>query len=44
MDDLLNHAPCGFLAFADDGHIVLVNATLLELLGYPGDELSGRRV
>ncbi len=42
MDELLNTAPCGFLSFTDDGRIVLVNATLLELLGYESDELTGR--
>ena len=44
MDDLLDTAPCGFLSFADDGRIVSVNATLLELLGYERDELIGRHV
>lgn len=42
MDDLLNIAPCGFLSFTDDGKIILVNATLLELLGYEPDELPGQ--
>lgn len=41
MDELLNKAPCGFLAFADDGKIVAVNATLLHLLGYDEGELDG---
>src|SRR5918997_376483 len=44
MDDLLNTAPCGFLSFADDGHVVLVNDTLLGLLGYERDGLLGRHV
>ncbi len=44
MDDLLNTAPCGFLSFTDDGRIVLVNDTLLGLLGYGRDELLGRHV
>jgi|GEM_PF-415576 len=39
MDELLNNAPCGFLVFTDDGKIVEVNATLLNLLGYSPDEL-----
>lgn len=44
MDDLLDNAPCGFLSFADDGRIVSVNATLLELLGYERAELLGRHI
>ena len=44
MDDLLNTAPCGFLSFADDGHVVEANATLLGLLGYEAGELIGRHV
>ena len=44
MDDLLNTAPCGFLSFTDDGHVVLVNETLLALLGYEREELLGRHV
>jgi signal transduction histidine kinase len=41
MESPLDHAPCGFLSFADDGAIVEVNATLLEMLRYPRDELVG---
>jgi PAS domain S-box-containing protein len=44
MDDLLDKAPCGFLAFADDGTIQLINSTLLELLGYTHDAFVGRRL
>lgn len=43
-DELLNTAPCGFLSFTDDGTIMIVNATLLELLGYEFDALRGRRM
>ncbi|HEX8247177.1 MAG TPA: ATP-binding protein [Pyrinomonadaceae bacterium] len=39
MDELLDNAPCGFLAFADNGKIVAANATLLRLLGYRRDEI-----
>ena len=39
---LLDDAPCGFVAFADDGTIRVVNATLLEMLGYSREELAGR--
>lgn len=44
MDDLLNTAPCGFLCFADDGAISLVNATLAHWLGYEPEELTGRSI
>ncbi|HEX8386185.1 MAG TPA: ATP-binding protein [Rubricoccaceae bacterium] len=44
LHDLVNEAPCGFLSFADDGRVVLVNDTLLGLLGYGRDELVGRHV
>ncbi|HKR00241.1 MAG TPA: ATP-binding protein [Pyrinomonadaceae bacterium] len=44
MDELLNTAPCGFLSFADDGVIWMVNATLLDSLGYDQNELLGRHV
>ncbi|HEX8142367.1 MAG TPA: ATP-binding protein [Pyrinomonadaceae bacterium] len=44
MDDLLNRAPCGFLVFADDGKIVMVNATLPAWLGYEPSEIEGRHV
>jgi PAS domain S-box-containing protein len=44
VDDLLDTAPCGYLAFGDDGVLVLVNRTLLEMLGYQRDELIGRHV
>ncbi len=44
MDELLNTAPCGFLSFTDDGRVVLVNDTLLALLGYGREELVGRHV
>ena len=44
MDDLLDTAPCGFLAFADDGTILMANTTLRRGLGYVSDDLVGRNV
>ena len=41
LDPLLDHAPCGYLSFRDDGRIALVNATLCEMLGYERDDPSG---
>lgn len=44
MDELLNRAPCSFLSFADDGRILLMNATLLDALCYELSELQGRHI
>ncbi|HEU4561750.1 MAG TPA: ATP-binding protein [Longimicrobium sp.] len=44
LDPLLDHAPCGFLSFADDGTITAANATLAAMLGYAPGELEGRRI
>jgi len=44
IDELLNTSPCGFLSFADDGKILMVNATLLQLLGRETDELRGQKM
>ena len=43
-DALIDTAPCGFVSFTDDGRLTTVNATLLDRLGYPRDELVGRHV
>ena len=44
MDELLNTAPCGFVAFADDGTILDVNGTLLGWLGHERERLLGEHV
>ena len=44
LDLTLDDAPCGYVAFADDGTLVAVNRTLCELLGYARDELVGRSI
>jgi signal transduction histidine kinase len=44
VDELLNTAPCGFLCFADDGSVELVNRTLLDMLDFERDEVVGRHV
>ena len=44
MDELLDTAPCGFLAFDDGGRIVAANATLLGWLGCARGEIVGRHV
>jgi PAS domain S-box-containing protein len=44
MRDLMDTAPCGFISFADDGTVVHVNQTLVDMLGYPRVELAGWHV
>jgi PAS domain S-box-containing protein len=44
LDPLLDEAPCGFMAFEDDGTLHAVNATLLRMTGYTREELAGSRV
>ena len=43
MDQLLDNAPCGYLAFTDEGVIRTVNTTLATLLGSSTEELHGRK-
>ena len=43
-DGLLDSAPCGFVSFTDDARVSVVNATLLDRLGYMREELVGRHV
>ena len=42
IDSLLDDAPCGFLAFDDDGNVLLVNATLAAWLGYSDEQIVGQ--
>jgi PAS domain S-box-containing protein len=42
--DLLDHAPCGFVSFGDDGKIGYVNATLVDRLGFTRESLEGRHI
>ncbi|MFN6963487.1 MAG: ATP-binding protein [Pyrinomonadaceae bacterium] len=45
MEGLQDIAPCGFVRFDDSGHILLVNSTLLEILGYDAEgELVGAHI
>lgn len=41
---LLDHAPCGFLSFRDDGTMVGMNRTLKELLEYGDEEPGGASI
>ena len=42
-DMLYENAPCGFLTTLPDGRITDVNRTLTDWLGYPSDDLVGKR-
>jgi signal transduction histidine kinase len=44
MDDLLNTAPCGFISFRDDGRVELINATLLDMLGFRAEDVVGHHI
>jgi signal transduction histidine kinase len=44
IDPLLDGEPCGFLSFADDGHVRVVNRTLLDMLGFAREELLGAHI
>lgn len=43
LNDLFEHAPCGYLSMAPDGVIVRVNATLSQWLGVAVGDLIGKR-
>jgi PAS domain S-box-containing protein len=40
-EDLLEHAPCGYLSAAPDGTLIRVNETFLRWTGYRREELVG---
>jgi PAS domain S-box-containing protein len=44
VDPVLDKAPCGFLSVLDDGHIIMANTTLGEMLGGASADLIGRHV
>jgi PAS domain S-box-containing protein len=43
LEDLFEHAPCGYVSTRADGRIVRVNSTLAKWLGSEAHELVGRR-
>ena len=42
IEDLYDHAPCGYHSLDANGLIVRINSTALEWLGYQRDEVLGR--
>ena len=43
VEDLYEHAPCGYLSAYADGVLVRVNQTFLDWTGYSREELLGRK-
>ena len=44
LEDLYENAPCGYLSLRPDGRIVKVNKTLATWIGYPAEQLLGKRL
>lgn len=44
LQDLYQHAPCGYLSLGPDGRIVRVNTTLCDWLGRMPSDLIGKRL
>lgn len=42
IEDLYNHAPCGYHSLDKDGYFLRINATELSWLGYSRDEVVGK--
>jgi diguanylate cyclase (GGDEF)-like protein/PAS domain S-box-containing protein len=44
VQDLYDHAPCGYWSHGTDGAIVRINKTALRWLGYTREEVLGRKI
>jgi phosphoserine phosphatase RsbU/P len=44
LEDLYENAPCGYLSLDPRGRIFKVNKTLCNWVGYPSDQLLGKRL
>ena len=42
VEDLLENAPCGYIVARPDRHIIRVNATLVNWLGYQRNALADK--
>jgi sigma-B regulation protein RsbU (phosphoserine phosphatase) len=43
LEDLYENAPCGYLSIKPNGRIVKANATFSKWMGWPADQLIGKR-
>lgn len=44
MDPQLNLAPCGFLTLSEQGNMLSINQTLLDILGYDSNQLNNSHI
>jgi PAS domain S-box-containing protein len=44
IDELYNHAPCGYHSLDKGGNIIHINDKVLEWAGYTGEEMIGRNI
>ena len=44
LEDLYENAPCGYISIGSDGRIVKSNLTLSAWIGFPREELLGKRI
>jgi PAS domain S-box-containing protein len=44
IEDLYNHAPCGYHSVDADGNVIRINDTELNMLGYAREEIVGKNV
>lgn len=44
LEDLYENAPCGYLSLGSDGRIVKSNLTLSSWIGFPREQLIGKRL
>src|SRR4030095_7495930 len=44
VQDLYDNAPCGYLSLDEAGHIIRINQTELNWLGYPREEVLGHSI
>jgi PAS domain S-box-containing protein len=43
LEELYQHAPCGYFSLSPNGNIIKINQTLLNWLGYQQEELYGHK-
>lgn len=44
LQTLYDHAPCGYRSIDAEGYIIRINETALAMMGYPREEVIGRKI